>query len=278
LTNRVAAKAIETGDFMKPVDVVEGDGPVILSLPHTGTYLPAEVRAKLNATGRALADTDWNIHKLYDGLLPGVTTVRATFHRYVIDANRDPTGQSLYPGQNTTGLVPETDFDGRDIWGQVPSGGEVEYRREQFHAPFHSALEEQINRVKAHHGVVVLYDCHSIRSRIPFLFDGVLPDFNIGTNMGTTCSHRIADAVEDICRNAAGYSCVMNGRFKGGWTTRHYGRPTQGCHAIQMELAQSTYMEETPPWPYLHERADRLRVHLAAILSRLDALAREGAL
>lgn len=263
---------------MQPVEIVEGDSPVVLGLPHTGIHVPPEVRAKLNATGRALADTDWNIDKLYDGLLPGVTTVRATFHRYVIDANRDPSGQSLYPGQNTTGLVPLTDFDGNDIWGQPPSGGEVEHRREQFHAPYHAALEAQMQRIAARHDVAILYDCHSIRSRIPYLFEGLLPDFSIGTNDGTTCSPKIAEAVKAQCRDAEGYTFVLNGRFKGGWTTRHYGRPAQGWHAIQMELAQSTYMEESHPWPYLHARANLLRPHLAAILSRLDALGREGAL
>ena len=261
---------------MEPVEIVRGDGPVILGMPHTGTYVPPEVRARLNRLGRELADTDWNIHKLYDGLLPGVTVVRATFHRYVIDANRDPSGQSLYPGQNTTGLVPLTDFDGNDIWDQPPSGGEVEHRREQYHAPYHAALEAEMARVRAAHGVAVLYDCHSIRSRIPFLFEGTLPDFNIGTNDGVTCAPEIAQAVEEVCRAADGFTCVTNGRFKGGWTTRHYGRPAEGWHTIQMELAQSTYMEEVAPWPYLHGRADALRPHLKTILGRIDALAREG--
>lgn len=261
---------------MEPVRVREGDGPVILGLPHTGTYVPAEIRAKLNARGRVLADTDWNIHKLYDGLLPGVTTVRAMFHRYVVDANRDPSGQSLYPGQNTTALVPLTDFEGEPIWGQAPSGGEVEYRREQYHAPYHAALTAQMARVAARHGVAVLHDCHSIRSRLPYLFDGVLPDFNIGTHDGASCAPVLAAAVEAVCRDAHGYGVMVNGRFKGGWTTRHYGRPTEGWHAIQMELAQSTYMEEAPPWPYLHERAERVRPHLRRILERIDALARSG--
>lgn len=263
---------------MTPVEVIRGDSSVVLGLPHTGTYVPPEVRSRLNDVGQELADTDWNIHKLYDGLLPGVTTVRATFHRYVIDANRDPSGVSLYPGQNTTGLVPLTDFEGENIWSQPPSGGETEHRREAFHAPYHAALEAEMKRVHALNGTVVLYDCHSIRSRIPFLFDGTLPDFNIGTNNGTTCAPVIAHAVEQVCAAADGYTSVTNGRFKGGWTTRHYGRPDDGWHAIQMELAQSTYMQESAPWPYLHDRAEKLRPHLAAILGQLDALARDGAL
>ena len=268
---------MKPGPVMQPVEVIRGEGPVVLGLPHTGTYVPPDIRAKLNETGRALADTDWNIHKLYDGLLEGATTVRTTVHRYVIDANRDPSGQSLYPGQNTTGLVPMTDFEGAPIWDVPPSGGEVEHRREMFHAPYHTALEAEMARVRERHGVAVLYDCHSIRSRIPFLFDGRLPDFNIGTNEGATCAPEIAAEVERICKAAEGYSSITNGRFKGGWTTRHYGRPDEGWHAIQMELAQSSYMEEAAPWPYLHDRADALRVHLRQILAALEDWARRHA-
>ncbi|RYG93284.1 N-formylglutamate deformylase [Loktanella sp. IMCC34160] len=262
---------------MTPVEVTRGDSPVILGLPHTGTWLPEPVRAQLNDRGRGLDDTDWHIHRLYDGLLDGATTVRATFHRYVIDANRDPSGKSLYPGQNTTGLVPTTDFDGHPIWADAPTADEIDARRLAFHAPYHAALEAELKRVHALHGVAILYDCHSIRSSIPYLFDGTLPDFNIGTNQGTTCSQVVEDTVRGICERAEGYTSILNGRFKGGWTTRHYGRPTEGIHAIQMELAQSTYLSaETAPWAFDPGKADRLRAHLSEILSRLDQLAREG--
>ncbi|WP_050603852.1 N-formylglutamate deformylase [Ruegeria sp. 6PALISEP08] len=256
------------------VEITRGDSPIVLGLPHTGTYVPPEIASQLNDRGRGLDDTDWHIHTLYDGLLPGATTVRATFHRYVIDANRDPSGVSLYPGQNTTTLVPLTDFDGQDIWAQLPSGGEINARRAAFHVPYHAALSAELTRVKALHGFAILYDCHSIRSHIPFLFDGVLPDFNIGTNLGATCDARVEKAVLDICETAAGYSTVLNGRFKGGWTTRHYGRPADGLHAIQMELAQSTYLSaETAPWTFDTGKADRLRSYLKTILDSLAALA-----
>ncbi|MCL3883342.1 N-formylglutamate deformylase [Marivita sp. GX14005] len=259
---------------MTPVEISRGDSPVVLGLPHTGTHVPREIEARLNARGRGLDDTDWHIHRLYDGLLPGATTVRATFHRYVIDANRDPSGQSLYPGQNTTGLVPLTDFDGQEIWDSPPSEDEVEARREAFHAPYHAALEAELARVRDLHGIAILYDCHSIRSHIPFLFDGTLPDFNIGTNLGTTCAPRIESAVQRLCEAAEGYSTVTNGRFKGGWTTRHYGRPSDGLHAIQMELAQSTYLtEEAAPWTYDEDKAARLRRHLKPILTTLADMA-----
>lgn len=258
---------------MNPVEVVRGDGPVILGLPHTGTALPPDVLARLNARGRLLADTDWHVERLYDGLLPGATTVRATFHRYVIDANRGPDGASLYPGQNTTGLVPLTDFDGAPIWDIPPDADEVAERIAGFHAPYHAALAAEVARVRARHGVAILYDCHSIRSRIPFLFEGVLPDFNIGTAGGTSCAPAIEAAAQEVA-SATGRPWVVNGRFRGGWTTRHYGRPDEGVHAIQMELAQSTHLAaEAPPFAYDEEKAARLRPHLGAILARIAALA-----
>ena len=259
---------------MNAIEVMQGNGPIVLGLPHTGTHVPEVVSRRLNARGKELADTDWHIETLYEGLLPDVTTVRATFHRYVIDANRDPSGASLYPGQNTTGLVPLTDFDGHDIWNNPPNESEIEERRLTFHAPYHAALEAEMERVRDLHGIAILYDCHSIRSDIPFLFDGTLPDFNVGTNSGATCDARIESAVYDICAAATGYTSILNGRFKGGWTTRHYGRPKDGMHAIQMELAQSTYLtSEAPPWDYDTTRADRLRTHLGAILTALRDLA-----
>ena len=193
---------------MTVFEVTQGNSPVILGFPHTGTEVPADLWDRLNDNGRILADTDWHIHELYSGLLADVTTVRATFHRYVIDANRDPEGLSLYPGQNTTGLVPETDFDGKAIWrqGEAPDEAETARRIEAFHAPYHAALAAEIERVKAIHGVAILYDCHSIRSRIPFLFEGILPDFNIGTDMGRTCAPEIEKAAVDAAASASGYT------------------------------------------------------------------------
>lgn len=257
---------------MNVVEISRGQSPVILGFPHTGTVVPDDIRERLNDNGLILADTDWHIDKLYEGLLEGATTVRATFHRYVIDANRDPAGTSLYPGQNTTGLVPETDFDGNPIWkpGMEPSPSDIEDRVTNFHAPYHAALSDEIERVKSIHGVAILYDCHSIRSHIPFLFEGKLPDFNIGTDLGRTCDKRIEDVAVAVTLNATGFSSVLNGRFKGGWTTRQYGRPETGVHAIQMELAQSTHLKsEEPPFEYDFEKAERLRPHLGKLLTRL---------
>jgi len=257
-----------------PVTVRRGAGPILLALPHTGAFVPADIATRLNANGRALADTDWHIDKLYRGLRADLTVVRATFHRYVIDANRAPDGASLYPGQNTTGLVPLTDFDGAPLWTTPPDAAEAARRRAAFHAPYHAALAAEMARIHARHGIAILYDAHSIRSRIPYLFDGILPDFNIGTNDGAACAAPLAEAVAAICARAPGYTSVTNGRFKGGWTTRHYGRPAQGWHAIQMELAQSTYLDtEAAPFAHAPAKARRLRAHLREILNTINDLA-----
>ena len=263
---------------MSVFEVRQGTSPVILGLPHTGTDVPDDIWSRLNDNGRILADTDWHIHQLYDGLLDNVTTVRATFHRYCIDANRDPAGVSLYPGQNTTTLIPDTDFDGLAIWkdGEAPNEADIPDRITRFHQPYHDALASEIERVKAIHGVAILYDCHSIRSHIPFLFEGKLPDFNIGTDLGKTCAPEIEAAAVEVTQNATGYTSILNGRFKGGWTTRYYGKPETGVHAIQMELAQSTHLAtEAVPFAYDEAKADKLRVHLKTILERLENIAAE---
>lgn len=259
-----------------PVVVTRGDAPIILGFPHVGVQVPADVRACLNEEGLRLRDTDWHVDELYRDVLPGATTVRATFHRYVVDANRDPEGRSLYPGQNTTDLVPSTDFDMTPIWkeGRAPDARAVAERVAACHRPYHRALEEEIRRVRARHGVAVLFDCHSIRSRCPALFEGRLPDLNIGTDGGRTCAPVLQAAVLEECERAVRYTHVLNGRFRGGWTTRHYGRPDDGVHAIQLELAQSTYLEcEQEPFAFDPEKADRLRPHLGRVLTRLCEVA-----
>ena len=259
---------------MNPVEIFAGNSPVILGQPHGSTFLPPEFTGKLNECGRALADTDWHIHRLYEGLLPEATVVHASFSRYFIDANRDPSGTSLYPGQNTTELCPTIDFEGRPIYqnGAEPDAAEIERRRKNFHAVYHSALKEQIDRVHKKHGAILLLDCHSIRSHLPFLFKGELPNLNLGTNNTNTCDSKFEDAAVEVCSNANGYSFVINGRFKGGWTTRHYGKPVSGVHAIQLELGQSTYMDEYEPWIYREEKAAKLRIHLQKLLSCLEQL------
>lgn len=262
-----------SGCGFTPVDVRRGEGPIILGMPHTGTHAPAAVFDRLNEEGRTLRDADWRVDRLYEDLLAEATIVRANFHRYVIDANRDPSGASLYPGMNTTELVPTTNFDGEPIWTREPDAEEIERRRVAFHAPYHDALKGEIERVRERCGVAILYDCHSIRSVVPRLFEGTLPDLNIGTKDGATCAPEIEAAVREEA-SSSGLSFVVNGRFKGGWTTRNYGVPSRGVHAIQMELAQSLYLQsEAPPFDYDDARAEKLRRILRKILNRLVEIA-----
>ncbi len=255
---------------MKP-QVTSGDSPLILAQPHGGTEIPSDICLRLNAQGRAKADTDWHISKLYDSLVDDITVVSTNIHRYVIDVNRNPTDESLYPGQNTTGLCPTTTFDGLPIYfpDKGPGNDEICRRQQLYHQPYHDCLQTQVNRIHQKHGYVILYDCHSIRSKVPYLFDGRLADFNIGSNNGSTCDTKIQSVIESICHQQPEFTSVSNGRFKGGWTTRHYGRPDAGYHAVQMELAQCNYMEEAAPWHYSPEKANRLRVVLRNILQAL---------
>lgn len=260
---------------MDPFTLRQGDSPVILAFPHAGFSVPHEIRERLNDEGKLSRDTDWHIQHLYAGLIPGLTTITANHSRYVIDLNRDPGGHSLYPGQTTTGLIPETTFDNVPIWheGAGPTAADTAHWLEAVHQPYHAALNAEIARVRALHGVAIVYDCHSIRSQIPWLFEGVLPDLNIGTDGGVTSAPELQAAVVDIARTS-GHSWVLNGRFRGGWTTRHYGRPETGVHAIQMELAQSSYLStEAPPFTFDPDKATHLRLTLTKILKKLAELA-----
>jgi len=257
---------------MNTVTITPGYSPLVLAQPHSGTFVPDDILADLNENGRELKDTDWRIPELYDGIGADATVVRANFSRYVIDANRAPDDANLYPGQNTTSLVPMHDFDGQPIWSKEPDEAEIARRLEQFHQPYHAALKRQLERVQQLHGFAILYDCHSIRSNIPYLFEGKLPDLNIGTNSGQSCSPVLEGAVAQACSASDAYTSVLNGRFKGGWTTRHYGQPESGVHAIQMEIAQSAYLEsEEHPFLLSAEKAARLRGVLADVLDAIIA-------
>lgn len=230
---------------MSWLDIQRGDIPLIVAFPHTGTDIPDNLEAQFASCWTARKDTDWWVDKLYGfaaGL--GATTVRTRISRSVIDVNRDPSGASLYPGQATTELCPTTTFDGKNLYrDHGPAADEIDRRRERYFDPYHAALAAEIARLREQHERVVLYDAHSIRSHIPRLFYGELPQFNIGTNGGASCDSTLATTVEAICA-ASGYSHVRDGRFRGGWTTRHYGQPDAGVHAIQMELAMRGYMDE----------------------------------
>lgn len=261
---------------MRVVDTTEGPGPLVLSMPHCGQDVPEAINARLNATGRAIADTDWWIDRLYDfGAALGASTVKANLSRYVIDLNRDPSGQSLYPGQATTGLCPTETFDGNPLYepGEEPDEDEIEERKARYFEPYHAALREALARAKEAHGFALLYDCHSIRSQVPRLFEGTLPTVNLGTNAGASCAPALEKAVREVCESQDLFTHVVNGRFKGGWITRHYGDPVNGVHALQVELAQSAYMAEIPPWDFMEDKAELLRGLLRAML---EAYVREA--
>ena len=263
--------------------VHHGAAPLIVSFPHTGTEIPASLEPRLVSTWLARKDADHWVDVLYDfahGL--GATTIRTALSRTVVDVNRDPSGTSLYPGQATTGLCPVETFAGEPLYlsGGEPDAGEIARRRAEYFDPYHDALRTAIERARATHSAVVVYDAHSILSRSPRLFDGELPQFNIGTNNSATCDAALTSAIEGIC-DRSGMSRVTNGRFRGGWISRHYGKPQNGIHAIQMELAMRGYLEEptttlTPtnwPAPLDDARAANLRVALRDILDTCIAFA-----
>lgn len=226
--------------------VQQAAAPLLLCMPHTGTTIPAAIEAELASTWLARKDTDWWIDRLYGFAQElGASVVRTAVSRTVIDPNRDPSGASLYPGQPTTELCPTTTFDGEPLYraGRTPTSQEISARRHEYFEPYHRAVEQEIARLRARHHAIVLYDCHSIRSAVPRLFSGILPNFNIGTFAGASCSPALTQRIESQCDGTA-FSRVTNGRFQGGYTTRHYGRPRDGVHAVQMELACRGYLRE----------------------------------
>jgi len=229
--------------------VTRGDTPLVLCMPHSGLEIPAEYARHLRSPWLARKDADWWIHELYDfGASLGATTVRTAISRTVIDVNRDPSGQSLYPGLATTELCPTTTFDGEPLYedGMEPAAADIAARRAFFFDPYHHAIVQEIARLRKTHANLVLYDCHSIRPRIPRLFAGELPTFNIGTYDGRSCSQQLTSVIEAAVSDSREFSWVTNGRFKGGYTTRRHGRPAEGVHAVQMELACSGFPPVQP--------------------------------
>jgi len=255
--------------------VTRGTAPLLVSIPHTGIDL-AGLESRLVSPWLGRRDCDWWIDKLYDFAADlGATVVHTAISRTVIDVNRDPSGVSLYPGQATTGLCPTETFDGDPLYrmGGEPTPSEIDERRETYFKPYHAALEAEIDRLRGMHERVVLYDCHSIRSVLPRLFGGTLPVFNLGTNDGKSAAPALQSKVAEIMAGT-GQTWVVNGRFKGGWITRHFGQPQNGVHALQMELSNRGYMREPEgrgapdnwPVPYDPEYAAPIRATLKTIL------------
>lgn len=261
---------------MKIFSLTEGSAPLIISVPHAGTEVPGEIAARFTPQAAKLPDTDWHVDRLYENFADAhdVTVIKAHYSRYVIDLNRPPDDAALYPGQMKLGLCPDKMFDGQDIYkpGAALDEQETARRLESFWRPYHDALSAQIDRLRAKHGYVFLYDAHSIRSQCPQLFKGRLPDLNLGTDGGKSCAPEMAAAALEAAQKS-GYSHVLNGRFTGGYITRHYGKPAANVHALQMELAQLNYMDEDS-FAFDPVQAGRLRVVLESVLvSSLGALA-----
>lgn len=255
----------------------QGRVPLLISMPHAGVQLTPAVKAGLIPEAQNLEDTDWHIPRLYDFAAElGVSTLEAGYSRFVIDLNRPSDDKPLYVGA-TTGLYPATLFNGVPLFveGQVPSAAERARYLEQIWTPYHQTLQQELARLKAEFGYALLFDAHSIRSVVPHLFDGKLPDFNLGTFNGASCDPRLAVRLEGICAGHPAYSHVLNGRFKGGHITRHYGDPAQDIHAVQLELGQCTYMEEFEPFNYRSDLAEPTRVVLKELLQGLLAWGRE---
>lgn len=249
-------------------ELVRGDTPLIISIPHGGERIPESIKPLFNPVALQRDDTDWHLGLLYAFAREmGASVIQARYSRYVIDLNRPADDSSLYPGQTTTGLVPTETFDGQPLYqsGFTLSAAEKNARLNTYWRPYHQALQTQIELVRQQHGYALLWDAHSIRSQIPRLFDGVLPDFNIGTNADQSAPATLAEQLAQMVHAGSAYSAVANQRFKGGYITRHYGCPHQKVYAIQLELAQKTYMLEKPPYTYEATQA----AQVAVIIKRL---------
>ncbi|WMY10887.1 N-formylglutamate deformylase [Paraburkholderia phenoliruptrix] len=260
--------------------ISRGDAPFVLSIPHLGTEIPKDLQEHYTNLALTVPDTDWHLDRLYsfaDEM--GATVIGSRISRYVIDLNRPPSDESLYPGQTTTGLFSDVTFRGEPLYreGRFPDEEEKRRRIQAYWQPYHDALASELERLREKHSRVLLWEAHSIASVLPRLFEGKLPDLNIGTQDGRTADSSVISAVYEVAQ-ASQYSCVANGRFKGGFITRHFGAPEKGIHAVQLEMCQSVYMDETPPFAYATQRAQAVEPTLRKMCrAALDAVVRLGA-
>jgi N-formylglutamate deformylase len=225
-----------------------GRMPLLISLPHDGSFIPDDIAARMHPAARRSPDTDWHVERLYEPLarMLGASVLKPLASRYVIDLNRPTDGHALYPGQRETGLVSTIGFDGNPLYrdGGEPDGAEVQRRINEFWLPYHQALTQELARLCAEHGRAILWEGHSIRSRVPLLFEGRLPDFNLGTAAGASCGGALQAQLQACLESQSHFSYAVNGRFKGGYITRHYGGPDTRVQAVQLELVQLNYMDE----------------------------------
>jgi len=251
-----------------------GTAPLLVSFPHAGTEIPDAIAARMTPEALQRADVDWHLPQLYDFVhAMGASTIAARFARHVVDLNRPPEDTSLYPGQDVTGLLPLDTFRKQPLYqaGQAPDAAEVQQRRATYWQPYHDRLRAELQRLRKAHGSVVLWDAHSIASVMPRFFDGRLPDLNLGTADGRACAPALQAAVEAEMaaqgREGPQFTHISNGRFKGGHITRHYGQPSSGIHALQLEMCQSTYMDETAPFAYRPDLAAKVQPLLERMLN-----------
>jgi N-formylglutamate deformylase len=245
----------------------QGDSPLLISVPHDGRLIPDEQRDRMTEAGLGIPDTDWHVAELYDFARElGASLLVAQYSRYVVDLNRPPDDGSLYEGQVPTGLCPQYTFAGEPLYSDdAPlTAGETGHRIERYWRPYHERLAQALDELRARYGCALLWDAHSIPSRVPRLFDGELPVLNLGNFDGRSCDAAVAGELYRLAA-ASPYSAVLNGRFKGGYITRHYGDPANRVQAVQLELAQRAYMDEAT-LDIDAVLADRLRDTLRGLL------------
>ncbi len=249
-----------------------GTGALLISVPHVGTDIPQDQRARYLPRALQVEDTDWHLAQLYDfARAMGAGLIVPRYARFLIDLNRSPDNAPMYAGSNNTELCPTRFFTGEPIYrdGQAPDATEIERRRIRYWQPYHDALTQELARIKSQHGHAILFDGHSIKSELPWLFEGKLPDLNLGTANGNSCAPGLRAALAQVLQQQSRFSQVVDGRFKGGHITRHYGQPGQSQHAIQLEMCWSTYMPETPPYAVDASRAAQLEPVLRALVQTM---------
>lgn len=242
---------------------------MLVSMPHSGVDIPDELVERLTPEALVRADTDWHLPQLYDFLDDvGVSRIAARWSRYVVDLNRPPEDTNLYPGLDTTSLCPIDTFGRAPLYqpGEAPAPEEIAARVTRYFRPYHAALRDELDRLLALHGRVVLWDAHSIASVVPRFFEGRLPDLNFGTAAGKSCAPELAARIVDLARQSGVFTVVENGRFKGGHITRHYGKPDARVHAVQLEMCQCLYMDEHAPFAFQPEVAARIQPLLRTLV------------
>jgi len=250
-------------------DFKPGTSPLLMSIPHVGEYVPDDIINRVMPIGRTVGDTDWYLDRLYNFANDlGASILRANYSRYVIDLNRAPDSRVLYPGASNTELVPTSTFLEAPLYeiDKEPDADEITRRRELYWEPYHQRISDAVSELRDRFGYCILFDCHSIKSILPRFFDGKLPDFNLGTVEGASCSTELQNILADTLSKYPSYSLAVNGRFKGGYITRQYGNPKKGVHAFQLELSTATYMDEKPEFQWREDLANLVRPSLQNML------------